>query len=83
MPPAPSTWSLKDFLRLTTASSSPSVITAVVDIRRPRILRSSVAQKRGEVGCESVGHCYWPVPCLFRMLSAVESYIHNERQTTM
>ena len=73
MPPAPSTWSLKDFSRLTTASSSqsPSVITAVVDIHRPRILRSSVAQKRGEVGCESDGHCYWPVPCLFRMLYAV------------
>ena len=73
MPPAPSTWFLKDFSRLTTASSSqsPSVITAVVDIRHPRILSSSVAQKRGEVGCESVGHCYWPVPCLFRMLPAV------------
>ena len=42
MPPAPSTWSLKDFSRLatTTSSQSPSIMTAVADFRRPRILRS-------------------------------------------
>ena len=51
MPPAPSTWSLKDFSRLATGTSSqyPSVMTVVVDIRRPQILRSLLFKMRDQI----------------------------------
>ena len=51
MPPAPSTWSLKDFSCLATGTSSqyPSVMTVVVDIRRPQILRSLLFKMRDQI----------------------------------
>ena len=49
MPAAPSTWSLRA-LRRQPLPSPPSVMTAVVDIRRPRILRSLLERLRWASG---------------------------------